>query len=85
MDGCLACEDYGVCIVCRGEYFLDGNDTVCYPCGVLDGCYSCTDNITCMVCKGGYILNDDQLCEIYAVQADEPIKGMKMISEYISP
>lgn len=37
-----------------------------------------------MVCIGGYILNDDKKCEIFTVQADEPIKGMKMISEYVN-
>lgn len=37
-----------------------------------------------MVCAGGYILNDDKICEIYQVQADEPVKGMKMVSEYVN-
>lgn len=49
----------------------------------MDGCYSCINNLTCIVCVGGYILNDDKLCEVYRVQADEPVKGMKMISQYV--
>lgn len=86
MVGCLACSDYNKCLVCQGDYFLSStaNKTICYPCNVILGCYSCISNTTCVVCAGGYILNDDKICEIYQVQADEPVKGMKMVSEYVN-
>ena len=48
----------------------------------MEGCYSCVNNYTCIVCAGGYLLNDDKLCEIMAVSADEEIDGMKLITEY---
>lgn len=83
IDGCLACSDAQTCLVCQADYFLESNSSLCYPCDVIVGCYSCPSNTSCTICTGGYILNDDKLCEVYKVQADEPVKGMKLVSEYL--
>lgn len=86
MIGCLACSDYDKCLVCQGDYFLSTtlNQTICSPCKVIKGCYSCINDKTCVVCAGGYIITDDKICEVYTVQADAPVSGMKMISEYVN-
>ena len=60
------------------------DEDICYPCDVNEGCYSCSNNDSCKVCIGGYLLNDDALCEIMTVQADEQITAIKFKSFYIN-
>lgn len=61
-QSCIAKDDYGLCVRCNIEYYLE--DNVCYLCS--NACKKCESIDRCEVCMNGYRLSSDGQC-VWAV------------------